>query len=143
MSIVKEEIQKAQEEREEERHKHYQLLEQLKAEKTEETSKLQLAIAARDTALADSQRVGHKICELQQQLESTNAALQDQNTIDTLQNRQLASYLPGSGVTHTDPAEQSGPATQGHDTHLSISESNVPLPSQQEPSAHNQFRSLV
>ncbi|CDM32567.1 unnamed protein product [Penicillium roqueforti FM164] len=100
MSIVKEEIQKAQEEREEERHKHYQLLEQLKAEKTEETSKLQLAIAVRDTALADSQRVGHKIC---------------------------------SGVTHTDPAEQSGPATQGHDTYLSISELNVPLPSQQEP----------
>lgn len=78
ISIVKEEIQKAQEEREEERHKHYQLLEQLKAEKTEETSKLQLAIAVRDTALADSQRVGHKICKLQQQLESTNAALQDQ-----------------------------------------------------------------
>jgi hypothetical protein len=28
--------------------------------------------------VSDSQRVGHKICELQQQLESTNAALQDQ-----------------------------------------------------------------
>jgi hypothetical protein len=54
------------------------LLKQLEAEKAEETSKLQLAIAARDAALADSQRVGHKICELQQQLESTNAALQDQ-----------------------------------------------------------------
>ncbi|CAP94182.1 hypothetical protein PCH_Pc16g15120 [Penicillium rubens Wisconsin 54-1255] len=168
MSIVEEEIQKAQEEREEERHKHCQLLEQPEAEKTEETSKLQLAIAARDAALADSQRVGHEICELQQQLESTNAALQDQvpwndiqlvldqahgdmvstttrfwNTIDALQNRRLASYLPGSGVIHADWAEQSGPVTQGHDALLSLSESNVPLPSQQEPSATNQFGSLV
>ncbi|KZN87662.1 hypothetical protein EN45_062230 [Penicillium chrysogenum] len=145
MSIVEEEIQKAQEEREEERDKHCQLLEQLEAEKADETSKLQL-----------------------QQLESTNAALQDQvpwndiqlvldqahgdmvstttrfwNTIDTLQNRRLASYLPGSGVIHADWAEQSGPVTQGHDAHLSISESNVPLPSQQEPYASNQFGSLV
>ncbi|CAP74109.1 hypothetical protein PCH_Pc04g00150, partial [Penicillium rubens Wisconsin 54-1255] len=168
MSIVEEEIQKAQEEREEERHKHCQLLEQLEAEKAEETSKLQLVIAARDVALADNQRVGHEICELQQQLESTNAALQDQvpwndiqlvldqahgdmvstttrfwNTIDALQNRRLASYLPGSGVIHADWAEQSGPVTQGHDALLSLSESNVPLPSQQEPSATNQFGSLV
>ena len=145
MSIIEEEIQKAQEEREEERRKNYQLLEQLEAEKTEETSKLQLAIAARDAALADSQRVGHEICELQQQLESTNAALQDQvpwndiqlvldqahgdmvstttrfwDTIDALQNRRLASYLPGSGVIHADWAEQSGPATQGHDVLLSL-----------------------
>jgi hypothetical protein len=59
------------------------------------------------------------------------------------QNRRLASYLPGSGVTHADRAEQSGPATQGHDALLSFSESNVPLPSQQEPSATNQFGSLV
>ncbi|CAP79285.1 hypothetical protein EN45_041850 [Penicillium chrysogenum] len=168
MSIVEEEIQKAQEEREEERDKHCQLLEQLEAEKADETSKLQLVIAARDVALADNQRVGHEICELQQQLESTNAALQDQvpwndiqlvldqahgdmlstttrfwNTIDALQNRRLASYLPGSGVIHADWAEQSGPVTQGHDALLSLSESNVPLPSQQEPSATNQFGSLV
>ncbi|CAG8882005.1 unnamed protein product [Penicillium nalgiovense] len=168
MSIVEEEIQKAQEEREEEGHKHCQLLEQFKAEKADEASKLQLVIAARDAALADNQRVRHDICELQQQLESTNAALQDQvpwndirlvldqahgdmvstttrlwNTIDALQNRRLASYLPGSGVVHADWAEQSGPATQGHDVLLSLSESNVPLPSQQEPSAINQHGSLV
>ncbi|OQE38876.1 hypothetical protein PENNAL_c0774G02290, partial [Penicillium nalgiovense] len=66
------------EESEEERHKLCQLLEQLEAEKADETSKLKLAIAARDVALADGQRVRHEICELQQQLESTNAALQDQ-----------------------------------------------------------------
>ncbi|CAG8193639.1 unnamed protein product [Penicillium nalgiovense] len=168
MSIVEEEIQKAQEESEEDRHKLCQLLEQLEAEKADETSKLQLAIAARDAALADGQRVRHEICELQQQLESTNAALQDQvpwydiqlvldqahgdmvstttrfwNTIDALQNRQLASYLPGSGVIHADWAEQSGPATQDHNGVLTLSESNAPLPSQQELSATNQFGSLV
>ncbi|CAG8186255.1 unnamed protein product [Penicillium nalgiovense] len=168
MSIVEEEIQKAQEESEEERHKLCQLLEQLEAEKADETSKLKLAIAARDAALADGQRVRHEICELQQQLESTNAALQDQvpwndiqlvldqahgdmvstttrfwNTIDALQNRRLASYLPGSGVNHADWAEQSGPATQDHNGVLALSESNAPLPSQQEPSATNQFGSLV
>jgi uncharacterized protein YciI len=48
MSIIEEEIQKAHEEREEERHKHCQLLKQLEAEKAEEPSKSQLAIAARD-----------------------------------------------------------------------------------------------
>jgi hypothetical protein len=76
--MIEEEIQKAQEEREEERHKHCQLLEQLEAEKADEASKLQLAIAARDAALADNQRIRHDICELRQQIESTNAALQDQ-----------------------------------------------------------------
>jgi hypothetical protein len=65
------------------------------------------------------------------------------NTIDALQNRRLASYLPGSGVIHADWAAQSGPVTQGHDALLSLSESNVPLPSQQEPSASNQYGSLV
>jgi multidrug efflux pump subunit AcrA (membrane-fusion protein) len=167
MSNIEEEIQEAQEEREEERHKHCQLLEQVEAEKAEETSKLQLAIIARDAALAESQRAGREICELQQQLESTNAALQDQvpwndvqlildqahgdmvsttsrfwNTVDALQNRRLASYLPGSGVIQADWPEQGVLATQGHDFPLSFSESNVPLLDQQKPSATNQQQSL-
>ena len=133
MSIVEEEIQKAQEEREEERHKLCQLLEQLEAEKAEETLKLQLGIAANDIQLVLDQAHGDMV--------STTSRFW--STIDALQNRRLASYLPGSGVTHADPAEQSGPATQGHDALLSLSESNVPLPSQQEPSATNQFGSLV
>lgn len=87
---------------------------------------------------------------MQQQLESTNAALQDQvpwndiqlvldqahgdlvstttrfwNMVDALQNRRLESYLPGSGVIHADWPEQGGVATQGHD---------FPLLDQQEPS---------
>ncbi|CAG8231954.1 unnamed protein product [Penicillium salamii] len=167
MSNIEEEIQKAQEKKDEERNKHCQLLEQLEAEKAEENSKLQLVITARDAALAESQRVVREVCELQQQLESTNAALQDQvpwndiqlvldqahgdlvstttrfwNTVDALQNKRLASYFPGSGVINADWPEQGGVATQGHDFSLSSSEPNVPLLDQQEPSATNQHGSL-
>jgi hypothetical protein len=124
---------------------------------------LQLALTARDAALAESQRVVQEVSKLQQQLESINAALQDQvpwndvqlllnqahgdmvstttqfwKTVDALQNKRLASYLPGSGVIHTDWPEQKGVATQGHDFPLSFSEPNVPLLDQQEPSATNQ-----
>jgi hypothetical protein len=160
MSNIEEEIQKAQEERDEERRKHCQLREQLEAEKVEENSKLQLALTARDTALAESQQVVQEVCELQQQLESTNAALQEQvpwndiqlvldqahgdlvstttrfwNTVDALQNRRVASYLPGSGVIHANWPEQGGVATLGYDIPLSFSEPSVPLVDQQEPSA--------
>ncbi|KAJ5033169.1 hypothetical protein NUH16_003085 [Penicillium rubens] len=167
MSNIEEDIQKAQEERDEERRKHCQLLDQLEAEKAEQTSKVQLAITARDVALAESQRIGREVCEFQQQLECTNAALQDQvpwndiqlvldqahgdlvsattrfwNTVDALQNKRLASYLPSSGVIHADWPEQGGVATQGHDFPLSFSEPNVPLLDQQEPSATNQHGSV-
>jgi hypothetical protein len=143
------------------------LREQLEAEKVEENSKLQLALTARDTALAESQQVVQEVCELQQQLESTNAALQEQvpwndiqlvldqahgdlvstttrfwNTVDALQNKRLASYLPGSGVIRTHWPEQGGVATQGDDFPFNFSESTVPLLDQQEPSATNQHGSL-
>lgn len=75
-SNIEEEFQKALDEREE-KNNDCQLMEQFQAEKAQETSKLQLAIVARDTVLVESQRVSRKLCELQQQLESTNAALQD------------------------------------------------------------------
>ncbi|CAG8432075.1 unnamed protein product [Penicillium salamii] len=167
MSNIEEEIQKAQEEMDEERRKHCQLREQLEAEKVEENSKLQLALTARDTALAESQQVVREVCELQQQLESTNSALQEQvpwndiqlvldqahgdlvstttrfwNTVDALQNKRLACYLPGSGVIHTHWPEQGGVATQGDEIPLNFSEWTVPLLDQQEPSATNQHGSL-
>ncbi|CAG8147874.1 unnamed protein product [Penicillium salamii] len=163
MSNIEEEIQMAQEESDEERRKNCQLREQLEAEKVEENSKLQLALTARDTALANSQQVVQEVCELQRQLESTNAALQDQvswndiqlvldqahgdlvsvttrfwNTLDALQNKRLASFLPGSGVIHAEWPEHGGVSTQGHDLPLSFSEPNVPLPDQQELSGTNQ-----
>ena len=168
MSNIEEEIQKAQEERDEERHKHCQLQEQLEAEKAEENSKLQLAITAKDAALAKSQRIEREIGELEQQLESTNTALQDHipwydihlvldqahgvlvstttrfwNTVNALENKRLASYLPGSGVIHEDwPEQGGGVATQGDEFPLSFSEPNVPLLDQQEPSATNKNGSL-
>ena len=64
------------------------------------------------------------------------------NTVDALQNKRLASYLPSSGVIHADWPEQGGVATQGHDFPLSFSEPNVPLLDQQEPSATNQHGSV-
>ncbi|CAG8875830.1 unnamed protein product [Penicillium salamii] len=167
MSNIEEEIQKGQEEMDKDRRKHCRLLEQLETEKAEENSRLQLALTARDAALAESQRVEREVSELQQHQESTNAALQDQvpwndillvldqahgdlvstttrfwNTVDALQNKRLASYLPGSGVIHEDWPEKGGVATQGDDFPFSFSEPNVPLPDQQEPSATNRNGSL-
>lgn len=62
--------------------------------------------------------------------------------VDALQNKRLASYLPGSGVIYEDWPEKGGVATQDDDFPFSFSEPNVPLPDQQEPSATNQNRSL-
>jgi multidrug efflux pump subunit AcrA (membrane-fusion protein) len=163
LGSIEEDIQKVQEERYEEKRKQCQFLDQLEAEKVEGNSKLQLALTARDAALAGSQRVVQEVSKLQQQLESTNAALQDQvpwndiqllldqahadlvstttrfwNTVDAFQNKRLASYSPGSRVNHADWPGQKGVATQGHDFPLSFSEPNVPLLDQQEPSATNQ-----
>ncbi|CAG8205876.1 unnamed protein product [Penicillium salamii] len=167
MSNIEEEIQKRQEERDRERQKHCRLLKQLETLKAEENSRLQLALTARDAALAESQRVEREVSELRQQLESTNAALQDQvpwndillvldqahgdlvstttrfwNTVDVLQNKRLASYLPGSGVIHEDWPEKGVVATQGDDFPFNFSEPNVPLPYQQEPSSTNRNGSL-
>jgi hypothetical protein len=52
-----------------------QLLDQLKAEKAQRSSEFQIAVTARNTTLAEHQRLQREICQLQQQLESTNTAL--------------------------------------------------------------------
>ncbi|KAK9241996.1 hypothetical protein V1506DRAFT_124371 [Lipomyces tetrasporus] len=101
----------------------------------------------------------------QQQVESTNATMQDQvswndiqlvlhqthgelvsattrfwNTIDAFQNRRPASYLPGSGVIHGDWAEQGGPlGTLPRFSALG----NLQLVTQQEPAPANVYSSLV
>lgn len=54
MSNIEEDIQKAQEERDAEKRKQCQLRDQLESEKVEQNSKLQLALTARDAALAES-----------------------------------------------------------------------------------------
>lgn len=167
MTDIQEEVQKLIAERDEERANNSQLMQQLRAEKAQETSKLQQAITAREKALAESQRLGRELCQLQQQLESTNATMQDQvswndiqpvlhqthgdlvstttrfwNTIDTLQNKRLASYLPGSGAIHGNWPDQSGPlGNLSHDMLPAFSGSNT-LP-QQAPASANQYGSLV
>ncbi|KAJ6105323.1 hypothetical protein N7523_010133 [Penicillium sp. IBT 18751x] len=55
-----------------------QLEQKLRAEKARETSKLQEAIAVRETAVAENERLQRELCQLQQQQESTNATMQDQ-----------------------------------------------------------------
>ncbi|KAJ5300115.1 hypothetical protein PENANT_c107G02717 [Penicillium antarcticum] len=145
MSNIEEEFQEVLEERDGENHDLSQLLDQIKTEKAQKT---------------EQQKLQREICQLQQQLESTNTALQDQvpwndiqlvldqahaelvsattrfwSTIDAFQNRRLASYLPGSGMIQAEWPDQGGAGTLGHDMLPSISQSNndnVPLGTQHE-----------
>ena len=157
-------------EKDDERAYQSQLLHKLQVEKAEESSKLQQAIVRRENTLAENQRLQSEIRQLQQQVESMNATIQDNipwndiellwhqthgglvsattqfgKAIEALRNRRLASYLPGSGVIHGNWTEQYGPlGTLGHDALPGFSASgNPPLSTQQEPVANNVFDSLV
>jgi hypothetical protein len=170
MDKLQEDLQLAFAEKYDERARDTQLLEKLRAEKARETSKLQEAITVRETAVAENERLQRELCQLQQQVESTNATMQDQvswndvqlvlhqthgelvsattrfwNTIEAFQNRTLASYLPGSGVIHGDWTEQGGPrGTLSHNDLPGFSaSSNLPLVTQQEPAPANVYSSLV
>ena len=170
MDKLERDLQLAFAEKYDERAHGSQLLEQLRAEKARETSKLQEAITVRETAVAENERLQRELCQLQQQVESTNATMQDQvswndvqlvlhqthgelvsattrfwNTIETFHNRRLASYLPGSGVIHGDWTEQGGPlGTLSHNDLPGFSASgNLPLVTQQEPAPANVYSSLV
>ncbi|KAJ5778427.1 hypothetical protein N7520_001673 [Penicillium odoratum] len=147
-----------------------QLLQKMRAEKAEESSKLQQAFALKEAALAENQRLQNEIRQFQQQVESLTASTQDNvpwneiqlvlhqthgelvsattrywNAIESLQNRRLASYLPGSGVIHGNWTEQYSPlGSLGHDTLPGFSESgNLSLSNQREPGANNVFDSLM
>ncbi|KAJ5215325.1 uncharacterized protein N7498_001732 [Penicillium cinerascens] len=170
MDKLEEDLQLAFAEKYDERAHNSQLLEKLRAEKARETSKLQEAITVRETAVAENERLQRELCQLQQQVESTNATMQDQvswndvqlvlhqthgelvsattrfwNTIEAFQNRRLASYLPGSGVIHGDWTEQGGPlGTLSHSDLPGFSASgNLSLVTQQEPAPANVYSSLV
>ncbi|KAJ6126429.1 hypothetical protein N7523_002041 [Penicillium sp. IBT 18751x] len=170
MDKLEKDLQLAFAEKYDERAHGSQLLEQLRAEKARETSKLQEAITVRETAVAENERLQRELCQLQQQVESTNAAMQDQvswndvqlvlhqthgelvsattrfwNTIEAFQNRRLASYLPGSGVIHGDWTEQGGSlGTLSHSDLPGFSASgNLPLVTQQEPAPANVYNSLM
>ena len=78
MNKLEEEFRLALAEKYDERAHASKLMSKLRAEKTQESSKLQEAIAVRENALVESQRLQRELCELKQQLESTNATMQDQ-----------------------------------------------------------------
>jgi hypothetical protein len=150
---------------------HYsQSMQRLHDEKAQETTKLQQAITAKDKALVEKQRLERELCQIQEQQESVNATMQDQiswhdiqpvlhqahgelisattrfwNTIESLHNYTVASYLPGSGVIHGTCPDQNGPLVSlGHDALPGFSVSNeYPLATQQAPHSTNQYESLV
>ncbi|KAJ5117579.1 hypothetical protein N7448_011211 [Penicillium atrosanguineum] len=170
MDKLEEDLQLAFAEKHDETAQNSQLLEKLRAEKARETSKLQEAITVRETAVAENERLQRELCQLQQQVETSNATMQDQvswndvqlvlhqthgelvsattqfwNTIEAFQNRRLASYLPGSGVIHGDWTEQCGPVgILSHSDLPGFSASgNLSLVTQQEPAPTNVYSPLV
>jgi hypothetical protein len=154
----------------EERALDSQSIQRLHAEKAQETSKLQQAITATDKASVENQRLKRELCQIQQQQESMNATMQDQvswhdiqpvlhqahgeltsattrfwNTIESLHNYRVASYLPGFGVIHGTWPGQDGPLVSlGHDALPGFSASgNHPIATQQAPDSSNYDASLV
>ncbi|CAG8082198.1 unnamed protein product [Penicillium salamii] len=153
-----------------ERAHHSQSIQRLHDEKAQEISKLQQAITTKDKALVEKQRLERELCQIQQQQESVNATMQDQiswhdiqpvlhqahgeltsattrfwNTIESLHNHRVASYLPGSGVIHGTWPDQNSPLVSlGHDALPGFSaSSDYLLDTQQAPESTNQYASLV
>ncbi|CAG7979303.1 unnamed protein product [Penicillium salamii] len=165
MDQIQEEFELALEAIDDERAHHSQSMQRLHDEKAQETSKLQQAITEKDKALVEKQRLEKELCQFQEQQESVNATMQDQiswhdiqpilhqahgeltsattrfwNTIESLHNYRVASYLPGSGVFHGN----SPLASLGHDALPGFSaSSDYPLATQQAPESINLYASLV
>jgi hypothetical protein len=170
MDRIGRELRLALAEKDDQKAYESQLLQRMQATKAEESSKLQQAIALKETALAENKRLQNEVRQLQQQVELLNASTQDNipwndvqpilhqthgelvsattrywNAIDALQNRRLASYLPGSGVIHGNWTGQYGPlGSLEHESVPGFTESGNPCSSdQQEPGAKNVFDSFV
>ncbi|CAG8904554.1 unnamed protein product [Penicillium nalgiovense] len=141
-------------------------MQRLHDEKAQGTSELQEAIIAKDKALVENQRLERELCQLQQAQESSHATMQGLvswhdiqpalhqthgelvsattrfwNTIDALQNRRLASYLPSSGGIHGSWPEQDDPlGTLGHNALPQFSASSgYPLVNEEAPVSSNQY----
>ena len=123
MSRVQEELHRAWEDHDQERAEKAQIIQQLQMEKTEEMAKLRKALADNENLLGEVKKAQVEASQLQQQFESFNSAMQGQvawndvqsalyqahgelvaaatqfwRNVEAIQNRQLATYLPGSGV---------------------------------------------
>ncbi|KAI3092913.1 hypothetical protein CBS147333_10178 [Penicillium roqueforti] len=169
MDQIQKEFELAIGEIDEERVHDSQSMQRLHAEKAQETSKLQQVITAKDKALVESQKLERELCQIQQQQELVSATMQNQvswndiqqvlnqahgelisattrfwNTTESLQNRRMASYLPGSGEIHGTWPEQDGPlGTLGHNALPGFSaSSDYPVVTQKAPAPSN-HESLV
>ncbi|KAJ5987707.1 hypothetical protein N7481_002917 [Penicillium waksmanii] len=150
--------------------KIFDLIRELHAEKVREASNVHKAIAEKDTAVTEVERLKKETLQLRQQLESTNTTLQDQvawddiqpvlhqthgelisvairfgNLIDGLQNKRLASFLPGTEVLHSDWVAQAGPfgATDPNALPGFSESSNPPLLDPQAPTSTNGYGPFV
>jgi seryl-tRNA synthetase len=126
MSRVQEKLHRVLDELDQERIEGAQIKQRLQMEKAEETAKLRKALADNENLSGEVKRAQMEASQLQQQLESFNSAMQGQvawndvqpalyqahselvaaatqfwRNVEAIQNRQLATYLPGSGVVDT------------------------------------------
>ncbi|CEJ62725.1 hypothetical protein PMG11_11216 [Penicillium brasilianum] len=123
MSRVQEKLFRALEDQDQERVESAQIIQRLQMEKAEEMTKLRKALADNESLSCEAKNLQVEASQLQQQLESFNSAVQGQvawndlqpalyqahgdliaaatqfwRNMEAIQNRQLATYLPGSGV---------------------------------------------
>lgn len=123
IDLCQEKVQKMVADREDGKASIFQLVQVLREENARETLNVQKANFEKETAAAEVERLTKEAVQLRQQLESTNATMQDQaawndiqpvlhqthgrlisaathfgNVIDTLQNKRLASFLHSTEV---------------------------------------------
>jgi hypothetical protein len=123
MSRVQEKLHRAWDDYEQERAEQAQIIQRLQMDKAEELTKLRKALAENEILSGEVKKAQMEARQLQQQLESFNSAMQGQvawhdvqpalyqahgelvaattqfwRNLEAIQNRQLATYLPGSGV---------------------------------------------
>ncbi|KAJ5568946.1 hypothetical protein N7450_011432 [Penicillium hetheringtonii] len=123
MNRYAEEVQMMVAERENDKARIVQLFQELRDKNSREASNVLKANSEKKTAIAETERLTTEAAQLRQQFESTNATTQDQvawddiervlhqthgklisaathfgNFIDILQNKRLASLLPGTEV---------------------------------------------
>jgi hypothetical protein len=145
-------------------------IQELHTEKAREISNVHKVITEKDAVVTELEQLKKEHSQLQLQLESTNTTLQDQvawndiepvlhqthaelisaatrfgNLIDALQNKRLASFLPGTEMLHGDwatPADPSGSTDPNALPGFSGS-SNPPLFDPQALTSTNEYEQLA
>ncbi|KAJ5557857.1 hypothetical protein N7513_003443 [Penicillium frequentans] len=145
MDKIGRELQLALAEKNDQKAYESQLLRKIQATEAERNSKLQQAIALKEAALAENKKTSQRDSSTPAATGILSATTRYWNAIDALQNRRLASYLPGSGVIHGNWMEQYDPlGALGHNSLPGFTESGNPSSSnQQMPGANNVFDSFV